>query len=517
MTSVSKGEAKLEINPSSRATLPAVFLLAMFLLAVLLMAVLLMAGCTALVDLDECQTDEDCVASYSRPSVCSEANLCQQQSILQPDGEPCSQKSGDIDDPRAFNIGVLLPLSGPEAGFGEPLLDAIELAQQNFNEIGGVNDHPIGLIICDTQGRDDLALDAARHLVGGAGVTAIIGPDYSSQTIDVAQQVTIDKGVLLVTPSGTATTISDLDDNGLVWRTTPSDKLQGRAVGKTVEAILDDQLSSTRDSAKVVLMTRKSDVYASGLRGGLIGHLPQDIQNDTTGRRFSPLEYQNSSAGEGSDYSGVIGQILSEDDEPDIVIILGSSEAWDIARNLDHQLVKEPFYVFVDAARNSEQALTTHASFEGRIWGTAPRSVGDSDYVPWQSFKTAYHRAYQLEAGDYQFIANAYDALYAIGLAAAGTDLSGPQIADGMTKLSSGAKIGAHQSDLSRALELRAGAQSIDLDGASGPLDFNADGDPTTGEISLWCFDDGGVPSAGVILSRDGKFNARSCPPTSNE
>jgi branched-chain amino acid transport system substrate-binding protein len=476
----------------------------------------LLVSCTALVDFDECQTDADCVVSHARGFACAQTNLCQRQPMLQPKAEPCSLKSGPIDHPDAFNLGVLLPLSGAEGGFGEPLLDAIKLAQHNFNELGGVQNHPIGLIICDTEGKDKLALDAARHLVDSAGVAAIIGPDYSSQTIDVAQQITIEKNVVLVTPSGTAATISGLDDKGLVWRTTPSDGLQGRALGNVVEAILDDELSDVRSSAKVALLVRKTDVYASGLRSGLVNHLPADIRDDTTGHRFTPLEYQNSSADGGSDYSGVIGEIISQQVEPDIVVVLGSSEAWEIARNLDQQLENEPLYIFADAARNRDQALVTPAPLEGRIWGTAPRNVGDSDYVPWQSFKTAYQSAHQVNPGDFQFIANAYDALYTIALGAAGTDFSGPQIAAGMTKLSSGDKVNANQSALSGALTLRADGQSIDLEGASGPLDFNADGDPTIGEISLWCFEDSNVPSQGVVLSRDGKFNARSCTPPSN-
>jgi branched-chain amino acid transport system substrate-binding protein len=477
-----------------------------------------LAGCTALVDLDECESDADCASAYARGFTCSADNLCQRQPMLQPEGEPCSQKNGDIDHPDAFNIGVLLPLSGAEAGFGQPLLDAIELAQHNFNELGGVQNHPIGLIICDTEGNDELALSSARHLVDSAGVSAIIGPDYSSQTIDIAQQVTIASEVVLVTPSGTATTISGLDDNDLVWRTTPSDDLQGRALGNTVEALLDDELSDVRNTAKVAMLVRQSDVYASGLREGLINHLPADIRDDTTGHRFTPLEYQNSSAGEGSDYSGVIGEIVSQQVEPDVVVILGSSEAWEIAASLDQQLTeKEPIYLFADAARNKDQASATPAALEGRIWGTAPRNVGDDDYVPWQSFKTAYQSAHQVNPADYQFIANAYDALYVVALGASGTDFSGPQIAAGMKKLSTGDKINANQSALSSALTLRANGQSIDLEGASGPLDFNENGDPTIGEISLWCLQASSVPSQGVILSRDGKFTARSCSTTSSQ
>lgn len=497
----------------------------------LLSGALALSGCSLLIETETCQSNADCnggtcsadnicvddaAALCSEEQPCPEGQLCDEagqcvstEGLLAP---PCELSSGNITADNAFNLGVLLPLSGPEEGFGRPLLDAIRLAQSDFNGIGGVLNRPVGLIICDTQGLDDEALAGARHLVEEAGVEAIIGPDYSSQTIDIATSLTIDNEVVLISPSATAATISGLSDNDLVWRTSASDVIQGIALGELLTFMLNDVVEA--EAPKLALLTRRDDTYADGLQSALIAQLPAEITGgDDT--RFAPYNYANASAGQtGDDYFDTVGDVIADaasSGEPDVVVILGSSEAWEIAAALDEGLDGAPLYVFVDAARNTDQAEAAPESLQGRIWGTAPQNIGAADYAPYISFRLKYLSEYNRDPNDFQFVANAFDALYVVALGAAAEGFTGPQIAEGMKRLSSGSTVDPGQSQAQNAINTLRGGGSINFRGASGPLNFDDNGDPQASPIALWCFDSNRLPESGVILNEMLEFVPQRC------
>src|SRR5262249_34682501 len=71
---------------------------------------------------------------------------------------------------------------------------------------------------------------------------AIIGPQRSSKLQEVANNVTITDKVLLLGPSSTSPAISDIDDNGLIWRVAPPDTTQAEALAKVLNE-LEAQLS----------------------------------------------------------------------------------------------------------------------------------------------------------------------------------------------------------------------------------------------------------------------------------
>ncbi|TXD34160.1 ABC transporter substrate-binding protein [Lujinxingia vulgaris] len=497
----------------------------------LLFGALSSGGCSLLIETETCQSDADCsvgtctadnictdgaAATCSDDTPCPEGQLCGEDDqcvsgsgLLAP---PCELSYGNIAAENAFNLGVLLPLSGPEEGFGRPLLNAIRLAQNDFNGIGGVLNRPVGLIVCDTQGLDDEALAGARHLVEEAGVEAIIGPDYSSQTIDIATSLTIDNEVVLISPSATAATISGLSDNDLVWRTAASDVIQGIALGELLTYMLADVVEA--EAPKLALLTRRDDTYADGLQSALIAQLPAEITGGDNSR-FAPYSYANASAGQtGDDYFDTVGEVIADaasTGEPDVVVILGSSEAWEIAAALDEGLSGSPLYVFVDAARNTDQAQAAPESLQGRIWGTAPQNIGAADYAPYISFRLKYLSEYNRDPNDFQFVANAFDALYVVALGAAGEGFTGPEIAEGMKRLSSGNTVDPGQSQAQSAINTLRGGGSINFRGASGPLNFDEKGDPQASPIALWCFDSNRLPEAGVILNEMLEFVPQLC------
>jgi branched-chain amino acid transport system substrate-binding protein len=73
----------------------------------------------------------------------------------------------------AIKIGILLPLSGNFAENGQQTLTGLKMY---FDEVGNkAGDHPLNLIVEDTQGKPDVAVTKARKLVEGDGAQVLTG------------------------------------------------------------------------------------------------------------------------------------------------------------------------------------------------------------------------------------------------------------------------------------------------------------------------------------------------------
>jgi branched-chain amino acid transport system substrate-binding protein len=71
------------------------------------------------------------------------------------------------------------------------------------------------------------ATAAAERLITSDGVVAIMGADCSGVTIAVLDNVAMPNGVPMISPSATSPGFTTIDDNGLFFRTAPSDARQG--------------------------------------------------------------------------------------------------------------------------------------------------------------------------------------------------------------------------------------------------------------------------------------------------
>ena len=132
-------------------------------------------------------------------------------------------------------LGILFGVTGPVAGAVPPLLDAVKLAVDEVNANGGIlKGQKLQTIVADTQGTVQGSIDAATKLVKVDNVAAIVGGLTSATLIAAAHGVTIPDGVLLISPTATATRVTTLEDNDFVFRTVPSDAYQGWMLGKLV-------------------------------------------------------------------------------------------------------------------------------------------------------------------------------------------------------------------------------------------------------------------------------------------
>jgi branched-chain amino acid transport system substrate-binding protein len=135
-------------------------------------------------------------------------------------------------------VGFLGGFTGPLKSMTPAIYKAAKLAVKHVNDQGGVLDgEKIIMPNADTTCADTTAAaKAADSLVNTEKVLALVGALCSSATISVAENVAIPAGVTLVSPASTSPAITSLNDNDLVFRTTPSDLYQGSVMGRLLRS-----------------------------------------------------------------------------------------------------------------------------------------------------------------------------------------------------------------------------------------------------------------------------------------
>ena len=73
-----------------------------------------------------------------------------------------------------YKFGALMPTTGLEAGYGLDFVKTFEMAVKDVNDRGGVNGHPLEMIVLDTQAKPELAIPAAQKLIDVDKVPLIV-------------------------------------------------------------------------------------------------------------------------------------------------------------------------------------------------------------------------------------------------------------------------------------------------------------------------------------------------------
>jgi ABC-type branched-subunit amino acid transport system substrate-binding protein len=93
----------------------------------------------------------------------------------------------------------------------------------------------VDVISRDTAVNPVQGVDAARALVDVENAVAIVGALSSGVTVAVANAVTVPNGVLMISGASTAPSITVLEDNDFLFRTTPSDASQGVVLARLAQ------------------------------------------------------------------------------------------------------------------------------------------------------------------------------------------------------------------------------------------------------------------------------------------
>ena len=156
-----------------------------------------------------------------------------------------------------IKLGVILGFTGPIESLTPQMAAGAELAMKEVTEsgalLGGATVTPVRAdSTCIDAGA---ATAAAERLITGDGVKGIVGADCSGVTGAILSNVAVPNGVVMISPSATSPALSTAEDNGLFFRTAPSDARQGVVMA---EVLLEQGINE-------VAVTYTNNDYGKGL------------------------------------------------------------------------------------------------------------------------------------------------------------------------------------------------------------------------------------------------------------
>ena len=165
--------------------------------------------------------------------------------------------NGAMADGHGVSLGIFLGFTGPieslVANMGPAAEAAIAEVNASGNFMGGTN---ITSVRADTTCVDAAAATAAaERLITSDKVSGIVGGDCSGVTTATLTNVAMPNGMVMISPSATSPALSTIEDNGLFFRTAPSDARQG---GVMTSVIMDRGIKS-------VALTYTNNDYGKGL------------------------------------------------------------------------------------------------------------------------------------------------------------------------------------------------------------------------------------------------------------
>jgi len=360
-------------------------------------------------------------------------------------------------------LGTALPQTGNLAFLGPPEEAGVALAVKDINEAAkGIT---VNVEYGDSGDTDNKAYETEIPRLLGLGVKAIIGAASSGTSLQFIDQV-VGAGVIQFSPANTSAAFTTYEDNGLYFRTAPSDVLQGEVLGNLI----------AEDGHKNIAMIVLNDSYGTGLAqftteafeaaGGTVVAAPTYNTGDTN-------------------FDSQISEVLAAN--PDAIVLITFEEVKTILPELLSQFPADKLY-FVDGNLANYSEDLPAGSLTGAK-GTLPGLTDvNADFTARMNESWVADGNADL-GGVFAYGPESYDAVVLLALAslAAGSTESA-DIAAKLQEVSGGSGNGTKCTSFAECADIIIGGGVADYDGVSGPITLNDVGDPTEAEIGIYVY-----------------------------
>jgi branched-chain amino acid transport system substrate-binding protein len=383
--------------------------------------------------------------------------------------------STPIDD-GILRLGVLAPLTGDGAPLGLSIQATVEMAVAAINDAGGANGRPVQLRIAD-EGSDIATATAGLDELLRGEVDAIVGPTSSTVTLSVLDTI-LRSQTLACSPTSTAMALDDFPDDGLFFRTAPSDTLEAEAIARAVDG-------TGRSSVGLLYV---DDAYGRPFADSVRRALANRSIAVTADIPFS-------SADSGIDTEATVTDAI----DAQVIAVIGDADSGArVASAVAAATAGMDTPIIVNDAMRGGTAAATFAQLPAealeRIIGVAPRALTDNaEFV--EALAAVDPNATGL------FAANAFDCVNLIALAADAVRSSDPlEIA---ARIPSVATSGTRCLDFASCAAGLTAERNVDYDGPSGLLQLAFDGDPNRGVYDLYRYGADGteIPDGQVTVN----------------
>jgi len=362
-----------------------------------------------------------------------------------------------------LKIGTALPQTGNLAFLGPPEEAGVQYALSQINAETANTGLTLDVNFGDSGDTDNKAYETTIPRLLGDNVSAIIGAASSGTSLKFIDQV-VGAGVIQFSPANTSDAFTTYDDNGLYFRTAPSDTLQGEVLGNLI----------AEDGAQTLGLVVLNDSYGTGLAkyvtdafeaaGGTVVAAPTYNTGDTN-------------------FDAQLSEVLAA--APDAIALITFDEISTILPGLFGKFPSDKLY-FVDGNLKNfgdEFAAGSLTGAKGTLPGLTIDTISD--------FTGALDKFLSDEGKpaleDYSYAAESFDAtvLLALGALAAGST-DGKDIAAKLQEVSGGSGNGTKCSTYADCAKIIVDGGVADYDGISGPITFDEVGDPTEASIGIY-------------------------------
>jgi len=180
--------------------------------------------------------------------------------------------SARAEEVRAYRIGAIFSLTGSGALLGERMKTTVEMLVEEVNRNGGINGHPVKLIIYDAGSEVTKAVEAANRLITQDEVDIISGAGNMSGLALAIKPVAARYGVPMISNAGARSIVEPVEKSRWAFKSHLTDReVIGRAIdywkskGISRVALLSDTSgfgTSARDELKLQAGPSGIDVVA---------------------------------------------------------------------------------------------------------------------------------------------------------------------------------------------------------------------------------------------------------------
>lgn len=355
-------------------------------------------------------------------------------------------------------LGTLLPATGDLAFLGPPEFAGVEMALADIDAAGGVLGSPVTYIEGDS---GDTTTDIASQTVDSQlaqGVQAIIGAASSGVSLTVIDKIT-SNGVVQFSPANTAPALTTYEDNGLYFRNSPSDVLQGAVIAAQA---VDSGIT------KMAVIARQ-DPYGEGLAAATAKDFEAAGGTVTSNLLYDPAA---------PSFEAEVAEIKAGG--PEAVAVIGFEESVKLLQEMIKQGVgpQDIQIYLVDGNLSATAFENFPADTMKGVIGTIP--TGSVDL---QAF---YDKMAEFDPSltDFTYGPQSYDAAVVIALAAEAAGCAdGTAIAAELPNVAGNG--GEACTTYADCVALIQAGTDIDYQGVTGSVDFNEYGDLAEGTISI--------------------------------
>jgi branched-chain amino acid transport system substrate-binding protein len=308
--------------------------------------------------------------------------------------------------------------------------------------------------------QQDVANPTVDRLLA-ANADVIVGAASSGVSFTVIDKIT-GAGVVHYSPANTSPDFTDYEDNGLYFRTAPSDVLQGRILGETILA----------DGCTNVGVLALQDPYGEGLA--------KNVGDTVTGGggSLTPEDaiFYDPAA---SNFDAQVNELKAAN--PGCVVLIGFEESAKVIQSM----------VAAGIGPQDTQLYLVDGNLGNALGEDLPAGVleGTKGSLPGAEATPEFRErllSVDPKLTDYSYAAESYDAVITSVLAAIAAESDAGEAIGGT--LADVTREGEKCTTFEQCKTLLEDGEDIDYDGISGPIELSDKGDPTSAVVGIYTY-----------------------------